>query len=1185
MTGPFAHLHCHSEFSLLDGAGTLKGLLSRAQELGMKHLALTDHGNLHGALKFYEMAPQYDIHPILGYEAYIAPESRFKKSGGAGKGSAYHLTLLATNMTGFNNLIKMASKSYLEGFYYKPRIDKDLLAEHNEGVICLSGCLAGELSQLLIAPTGPQIEAAEEVIQWYRNLFGDRYYLEIQNNGIDEQLTALKHTVDLSKKFDIPLVATSDVHYIKREDAPVQDILLCVNTRSYRSDKDRMRMSTDQFYLRSPEEMYEVFSGLEDAVARSVEIAERCNVEWKLRQKYFPNFTPPDGKTSEQYLWDLCIDGLKKRYANNPKRYKDGEFSQEVMDRLKREHGVINKLGFPNYFLIVWDYVHAAKLRGIECTARGSGVGALTSYALGISHVCPLEYDLLFERFLDENRVEAPDIDIDFEQARRGEVLQYVKERYGEDHVAQIGTFGTMAAKAAIKDVGRALSVPLAEVAEVTSKIPDAPHTHIKESMDKSPELQTLYNGKPEIHEMMDLAMRAEGLTRQTGTHACAVVIGGAPIDDFIPLMYVGGKEDYVTQWEGCDVEAAGLLKMDFLGLRNLSILSDCVNIIEQTTGKRIDPYEFELDDKPTYDLLCRGEAKGVFQLESQGMRNLLTKMKPDNIRDIIAVLALYRPGPLEGGMVDTYIEVKHGRQKAEYLHPVLKDVLGETNGVMVYQEQIMRILNRLGEIPLGAAYKVIKAISKKKQAIIDKNREAFVEGSVKNGMTKSDAEKVWELIVKFAGYGFNKSHTTAYARIAYITAYLKCHYSVEFMAALLTGDLLNRQFNKKDSTVEHIEDCRRMGITVVPPDINVIGANYRVIDGKIHFSASGIKGCNAEAGDAIRQEVETNGPFIDLFDFCERIDPKKVSKSCIESLIKAGAFDKFNAPRSAMFSVLERAVSAGASKAKDKAIGQMNLFEDEQDAAGEKVPQTLPDVPEWDPKQKCAFEKEVLGFYLSTHPMDQFRDKIEYMRTNTIPEALELSDRSKCILCGMISGVSVRSVREPKPGRPSLFANFTLEDYEGVISCVAWPETYEQVMEMVKNDAIVACVGKIEKRDGGENVSFTINDIFSIEELDDRYVRSFELSINQKSLGDEIIKTIREILMRYPGEKPAVLNIYTSDDKHVIMTPSSCRFNICDEMRHSLQEYLGPENIRINIARPSLPEDEKPRWRQKQEA
>ena len=774
---PFVHLHCHSHYSLLDGASKVGALVTRAKDLRMNALALTDHGNLHGALEFYRRAKEAGIKPIIGYEAYIAPGSRFEKDAGSMKAASFHLTLLAQNRTGFQNLLRLASSAYLEGFYFRPRIDKQILAECSEGLICLSGCASSELSRALTSGNAPDMEKAAEVAGWYRGVFGDRYFIEIQDNGLPIQKQSLGPAVELAGRMGIPVVATSDVHYVSREDSEAQDVLICVNTGKFRTDQNRMRMDTDQFYLRSPEEMYASMPGLEHAVKRSQEIADSVDIQLELGRRHFPVFTPPGGQSSEDYLRDLCIEGLKERYAGNPKRLVDGQLSPEVMERLERELKVISKLGFPNYFLIVWDFVRVARERGIEATARGSGVGALVCYALKLSHVCPLEFDLLFERFLDEHRQEAPDIDIDFCQQRRGEIIQYVKDKYGLENVAQIGTFGTMAARAAIRDVGRVLGLAIPRVNEIVAKVPDQLGITLKRALEESDELRKAYETDPEVRELLNLAQQIEGLARNVGTHAAAVVIADRPLTEYVPLGRVQGKEEIITQWSMGDVESAGLLKMDFLGLRNLTILSTVVDLIEQTTGKRIDPYKFPLDDKDTYALLCRGETKGIFQLESGGIRDLLQRMKPDSFRDIIATNALYRPGPLEGGMVDDYIQVKHGRKAAEYLHPVMKEILEETNGVMVYQEQVMRILNRLGGIELADAYKCIKAISKKKLPIIAKNREAFVQGARDKGVSAKDAEELWGMIEKFAGYGFNKSHSTAYALIAYMTAYLKTHY------------------------------------------------------------------------------------------------------------------------------------------------------------------------------------------------------------------------------------------------------------------------------------------------------------------------------------------------------------------------------------------------------------------------
>jgi DNA polymerase-3 subunit alpha len=799
---PFAHLHCHSHYSLLDGAGSIDKLVQRAKGHGMNALALTDHGNLHGALEFYRKAKAADVNPIIGYEAYIAPGRRTEKGAGNMKEASYHLTLLCQNRTGFRNLIKMASVAYLEGFYFKPRIDKELLQAHSEGIICLSGCVSSEFSRALLKGHGGEehLKEAIEVAQWFQGVFGDRYFIEIMNNGVEIQRLALEGSVDVARAVSLPLVATSDCHYVDAEDAEAQDVMLCINTGKYRTDTSRMRMDGNQYFLRTPDEMYAAFPGLEDAVARSQQIADSVDIDLELGKRHFPVYAPiPEGQTPEQLLRELCIQGLLERYAGDQEMAPGGELSQVVMDRLDRELGVINKLGFPNYFLIVWDFVRQAREMGVPATARGSGVGAIVCYALYLSHVCPIKYDLLFERFLDESRLEAPDIDIDFCKERRADVMRYVKDKYGEDSVAQIGTFGTLQARAAIKDVGRALGIPLSRVNEVTAMVPEELHISLDKALVKSEELRKTYESDGEIRELIDLARRIEGLARNVGTHAAAVVIADKPLTEYVPLCRVSGKEDIITQWSMGDVEAAGLLKMDFLGLRNLTILRKTVDLIEQTTGETVDPLKFPLDDQPTYALLQRGETKGVFQLESGGIRDLLQKMKPDHFRDIIATNALYRPGPLEGGMVEDYVAVKHGRKQAEYKHPVLKDILEETHGVMVYQEQVMRILNRLGGIELAKAYTCIKAISKKKESLIAANYEKFIEGAVASGLGKKDAEDIWGLIVKFAGYGFNKSHSTAYALIAYQTAYLKTHYPVEFMAALLSGDIPGRNFKKKD--------------------------------------------------------------------------------------------------------------------------------------------------------------------------------------------------------------------------------------------------------------------------------------------------------------------------------------------------------------------------------------------------
>ncbi|MCI0493252.1 MAG: DNA polymerase III subunit alpha, partial [Planctomycetes bacterium] len=872
ITPPFVHLHCHSHYSLLDGASPIDGLVARAKELGMNALAITDHGNLYGALEFYTTCRKAGLNPIIGYEAYVAPESRFDKAANARGESSYHLTLLAQNRIGFQNLVKLSSKAFLEGFYHKPRIDRELLADHHEGLICLSGCVSGELSRTLLAgnTTDDALAQGREVAAWFHRVFGDRYYIEIQNNGLDVQRQAMELSVEMAKRMGLPLVATSDAHYIRREDAVAQDVLLCINTGKFRTDTNRMRMEGDQFHLRAPEEMYAAFPGLEDAVARSQQIANSAAIELDLGKRYFPSFTPPANQKGADYLRELCEVGLRDRYAHEPRRWRDndpasGVFADEVSQRLDRELDVITKLGFCDYFLIVWDFVRYAVEHQIPCTARGSGVGSLVCYALNISRVCPLQYGLLFERFLDENRREAPDIDIDFCKDRRGEVIQYVKEKYGEANVAQIGTFGTLAARAAIRDVGRTLGMPIFRVDQIVGMVPDQLHITLKDSLQQSGELRKTYEADGEIRELIDLAMKIEGLARNVGTHAAAVVIAERPVDQIVPLQFVKGKTEVITQWAMGDVERAGLLKMDLLGLRNLTIMAKSIELVKQSRGEQIDPQQFPLDDPETFALLCRGETKGIFQLESGGIRDLLQRMRPDHFHDIIATNALYRPGPLEGGMVDDYIEVKHGRKPASYPHPVMREVLEETHGVMVFQEQVMRILNLLGGIPLADAYTCIKAISKKKLEVIAKYREEFIDGAREKGLDKKTAEDLFDMIEKFAGYGFNKSHSTAYALIAYQTAYLKAHYPVEFMAALLSGDIPGRNFKSKDSLVEHLEDCHRMGVEIVPPDVNRSVADFAVAEEKIFFGLSAIKSCGIGAAEAIVAARKKGGAFASL--------------------------------------------------------------------------------------------------------------------------------------------------------------------------------------------------------------------------------------------------------------------------------------------------------------------------------
>jgi DNA polymerase-3 subunit alpha len=1159
---------------LLDGAATIPRLLDRAKDHGMNALALTDHGNLHGALQFYQAAKKRGINPIIGYEAYIAPDSRFDKTSGKRKESSYHLTLLAQNRIGFQNLMQMSSAAYLEGFYFKPRIDRELLEQHQEGIICLSGCLSSEFSRVLLNGHGndQNLDQAIEVAQWFHGVFGDRFFIEIMNNGMELQRMVTEGAVDVARQLGIPMVATNDVHYVDQSDADAQDVMLCINTGRFRTDTTRMKMDGQEYYLRSQEEMYRSFDGLEEAVSRTQEIADSVDIDLKLGERHFPSFEPPKELSSMEYLRQLCLEGLRDRYAGNEERMTEGELNSQVMERLEHELGVIDQLGFADYFLICWDFVRQARDTGIPATARGSGVGALVCYALYLSHVCPLKFGLLFERFLDISRREAPDIDIDFCKEHRGEIIRYVKQKYGESNVAQIGTFGTLAARAAIKDTGRVLGIPLSRVNQLTGMIPNELGISLKGALEKSDELAREYKTDGEVRELLDVAMKIEGLARNLGTHAAAVVIGDKPLNEYLPLGKVTGKDDVITQWSMNDVEAAGLLKMDFLGLRNLTILRRSVDLVEQTTGERIDPQQFPLDDAETFALFCRGETKGIFQFESGGIRDLLQRMKPDSFHDIIATNALYRPGPLEGGMVDDYVAVKHGRKKAEYKHPILEEILSETHGVMVYQEQVMRILNRFGDIDLAEAYTCIKAISKKKESTINKNRDQFFTGATERGLQRHEAEDLWFMITKFAGYGFNKSHSTAYAFIAYQTAYLKAHYPLEFMAALLSSDISGRNFKRKDSLVEHLEDCNRMGIEVVPPHVNTSGTEFTVANGKIHFALSAIKGCGGTAADAIVHNRVKDGPYRDLFDFCERVEPTTCGRAAIETLIKAGTFDDLGANRQQLAQIIERALQAGSAALSDRRSGQKNLFEQFNDDTNQEDDVPLPNVPEFEERERLIMEKEVLGFYLSSHPLAEHRDLLASYSSHTTTRLSKLSDRTEVVIGGMISSITLAHTKNGRPGSPTKYANFDMEDIEGSVRCIMWPDSFQRFEPLLEPDSILLARGSVDRRGGGDEVNLIVDELISLDQLDDRCTRGMVIRVDELKHGDRMLPQIYEILRAYPGNQEVRLLLDLADGHRVSMKADRLQIQVNTELKQRMDDLLGHHNYQVITQFPKAP-------------
>lgn len=1164
-TRKFAHLHCHTHYSLLDGVNRIPKLVERVKELGMDSIAITDHGNLYGAIEFHRACRSQDVNPIIGYEAYVAPGRRTDRSATRQKDAQSHLTLLAMNQQGFDNLIRMSSAAYLEGFHYKPRIDRELLEAHSEGIICLSGCASSELSKLLLAD---QDDEAKQLVEWYSRVFGDRFYMEIQDAGFEIQRHCLERTVDLANQMGLPLVATNDAHYLTRDDASVQDVLLCVNTRRTRDDPNRMKMDNDGLYICSPEEMYGTFQGLEDAVARSQEIADRVDIHLHDR-KLYPVFRPPENKTDIEYLRELCKERMYERYGD--------ELTDEHWKRLEYELSVIESKGYASYFLIVWDFVEFARRNSIPCGARGSACGAIVAFLLRLGDVCPLKYDLLFERFLDPSRNEPPDIDIDFCRDRRQMVIDYTKEKYGEMNVAQIGTYGTLKAKNAIRDVGRALNVPLPRVNELAKMVPDELNIKLGDALKKSADMQAAYDTDAVARELLDFAMAVEGLARSTGTHAAGVVVADVPLNEVVPLQKITGKTDIITQWDGPTIEDIGLLKMDFLGLRNLTILDKAVlNVQKMHPEFSLDDVKNNLTDEKTFALLQRGETKGVFQLESGGMRDLLTKMKPDCFEDIIATSALYRPGPLEGGMVLEYVEVKHGRKQPRKVHPVVDEVLEETYGVMVYQEQVMRILNRVGNVELASAYKCIKAISKKKQSIIDSFHDDYINGARENGISTDLADELWNLIVAFAGYGFNKSHSTAYGLIAYETAYLKAHYPVEFMAALLSCGM-----ESTERISEHVDDARRQKIEVLAPDINLSDVEFGMDEGRITFGMGAIKGVGESVLDAIVQERQENGPFRDIFDLTERVESKALNRSALEALIKVGALDSLPGTRAQHTEVADRAIQAAIARQKDKASGQMSLFGGDGDAdEEEEVTVSLPDVPDWTHSQKLAAEKEALGFYLTSHPLSQHSRRIaRYAQTKT-RQLADLEDGESVTVTGMVGSIKIATSKKANANGQNRYANFDLEDPTGIVRCIAWPADYSRYENLIKPESIIVVQGRVDRR--GREPNLIVNRMFSLDDADREFTSQVAIKFERGLHTRQDMEIVHRVVQKYPGSTGVVLVVDSNDPanqqapggdgegrlRYILTTGTSCEVSVSPDFRRDLVESIGEQFFEFKVGR-----------------
>ena len=1123
---PFVHLHTHSEYSLLDGAARVKGLVQKAVQEGMPALAITDHGVLYAAVDFYKEAKKCDLKPIIGFEAYVARRSRLDRVPKLDD-SQYHLVLLARDEEGYRNLLQLCSRASLEGFYYKPRIDRELLEKYRSGLIALSGCVSGEIPELILSG---RITEAEATAAYYRELMGaDNFYLEMQDHGMPEQQVINRELVRIARKMNLPLVATNDIHYLEKSDAFYQDVLLCIQTGKTINDENRMRFSSAEYYFKSAREMEELFREVPEAITNTLKIAERCNLEFSFNEFYLPSFEIPSGETPESCLKRLV-------YQRLPQKYPD--YDHRVTERLDYELEVINRMGFAGYFLIVQDLVNWARGRGIAVgPGRGSAAGSLVSYLLSITTIDPLRYGLLFERFLNPERVSMPDIDIDFCFERRDEVIEYIVRRYGHDRVAQIITFGTMAARAAIRDVGRALDYPYAEVDRVARMIPNELGVTLARSLEISPELIDAYQNDYQVRRLVDTARALEGMPRHASVHAAGVVIGSEELMNLLPLQRTADGH-VVTQFAKETVEEIGLLKMDILGLRTLTVIQRTLNILEKTRGIKLNLDELPLDDAEVYRLLSRGETLGVFQLESDGLRRLLIEMQPNRFEDLIAVIALYRPGPLGSGMVEDFINRKHGRQELSYVDPLLEPVLEETYGVILYQEQVMQVASELAAFTMGEADGLRRAMGKKKPQEIMSQRDKFVSGAIKRGLSREKASYIFDLMEHFAGYGFNKSHSAAYAMISYQTAYLKAHYPAEYMTAFLSSVIDNQ-----DRVVFYIKECRRMGIEILPPDINESLENFTITEGRIRFGLGAIKNVGEAAYHSII-EVRKERPFTDLFDFCRRGDLRQVNKRVLENLICAGCFDSLGLTRREALSVLDETLEVAAGLKAAEESSQLTLFSSEEQ---------MPEIPqpksrgEWPVAERLAREKEVLGFYVSGNPLDEYREIIPFYATHSVDDLPRLEDGTAVRLAGMINSINRRLSRKGET-----WASFFLEDFTGKVEVLVFASAYRQCAAGMKAETAACVTGKLINRE--EELKIVARTVTRLS------AESRELHVRlNSSKGNGEPDRLISLLSKHRGEVPVYVHL---SDNRTIELDRKYWIAASNQLRDELEKVYGAGNV-----------------------
>ncbi len=1168
MPTEFVHLHTHSDYSMLDGACKISSLAELAQKFNMTAAALTDHGNLCGAIEFYTQMSSSGIKPIIGCECYLAPESRFEKNQKHPHHKGYHQILYAKDYEGYQNLCRLTSRAYREGFYFKPRIDKELLQEFNSGLIATSSCIGGEVPSHILAG---EMKQARTALAEYLDILGrENFYLELQDHGMEEQTKVNKELVKLSREFDIPLVATNDAHYLTADHAAAHDILLCIGTQKTVAERDRLRFPTDEFYFKSGEEMAKIFSEVPEAIRNTVEVAEKCNLILELNQtNHYPVFELPENINRKDYLIQQCKIGLRARYGLDLESRSVDSLTadeQKITSRMSYEIDVIDKMGFSSYFLVVWDFLSYARGRGIPIgPGRGSGAGSLVAYLLRITDIDPLHYNLLFERFLNPDRISPPDFDIDLCERRRYEVIEYVRNKYGEDSVAQIGTFGTLKAKAVIKDVTRVMGRPFDDGLRLTKLIPNDPKIKLQQAFDEVKELKFLRDTESWVGEVMKYSTKLEGLVRNMSIHAAGVIIGDQPLTNLVPLAR-GNGDEIITQYPAGPCEALGLLKLDFLGLRTLTIIQDTCDLIAKQGKDKIIPGQIALEDPATFELINKGNTISVFQLESAGMRDLCRRFGVHKIEDIIALIALYRPGPMQ--FLDEFIERKSGKQKVDYDLPTMEPILKETYGIMLYQEQVMQVVQTVAGFSLAQADILRRAMGKKKKEEMKAQFKKFEEGCKDKKISAAVAKKIFDKIELFAGYGFNKSHSAAYAIIAYQTAYLKANYPVEFMCANLSNEM-----HSSERVAFLISECREMGIDVLPPDANRSDLDFTVDVKSIRFGLAAIKGVGSSAAKAVL-DSRVDGPFSSMIDFYERTG-SSINRRIMESLSQCGAFDCFGLKRSQHFAMVDDVISRAQATIRDRVVGQENFFDLLNDAGAQDQEIPIPDIPEWDQQEVLKLEKSLLGFYVTGHPLGEYADVIKTYALHSITRLSEVADRKGVRIGGIISDIKIRYSK--KDGSP--WAIIQLEDFEGNAECLAYSEVYAQSLRAITENSPVFIDGTATYRDGESQPKVVVSRVLPIHEVPHTLTKEIHIRLYEANLTESTLADLTKLCRNHAGTTTVILTLICSCSQIAfVKTGKKFYVDFSMDLCKQIEDLLGEESVLIKPDK-TLPEREKRRW------